>query len=220
MNVKVSNVNVPNWQIVTVQSQIPEPLQKLDEMARNMWWTWNNDAFQLFRNLNPELFKTCKQNVIEMLGRMSYEQLTEMANDESFLANMNKVYERFKNYMNEAPDHSRPSVAYFCMEYGLYHFLKIYSGGLGILAGDYLKQASDSNVNLVGVGLLYRYGYFTQELAMDGSQIANYEPQDFEQLPLSKVMDGEKQMVIDVPFPGYTLHALVWRVDVGRVKLY
>lgn len=220
MNVKVSNVNVPSWQIVTVQSQIPEPLKKLEEMARNMWWTWNGDAFEMFRDLNPELFKACRQNVIEMLGRMSYEQLTEMASNEVLLKQMNQVYERYINYMNEAPDASRPSVAYFCMEYGLYHFLKIYSGGLGILAGDYLKQASDSNVNLVGVGLLYRYGYFTQELAMDGSQIANYEPQDFEQLPLTKVMDGEKQMVIDVPFPGYTLHALVWRVDVGRVKLY
>lgn len=220
MNVKVSNVNQPAWRTVTVQSQIPERLKKLDEMARNMWWTWNSDAVDLFRGLDEDLFKQCKHNVIEMLGRMSYEKLTEMSKDKVLLAKMDEVYDHFHTYMSQKPDHKRPSVAYFCMEYGLYHFLNIYSGGLGILAGDYLKQASDSNVDMVGVGLLYRYGYFTQELAMDGSQIANYEAQDFERLPISKVMEGDHQMVVDVPFPGYTLHALVWKIQVGRVPLY
>ena len=220
MNIKASNVNAPNWKVVTVQSQMPDSLKHLDEIAHNLWWTWNTEAYNLFRNLDPDLFKSTGKNVVEMLGKLSYEELTKMSEDKQLLSKINKVYKDFRSYMDAKPDSSRPSVAYFCMEYGLNHILKIYSGGLGILAGDYLKEASDSNVDMVGVGFLYRYGYFTQELAMDGSQIAKYEAQDFERLPINKVMDGDRQMVIDVPFPGYTLHALVWRVDVGRVKLY
>lgn len=220
MNIKASNVNSPDWKVVTVQSQMPEALKCLDEIAHNLWWTWNTDAYYLFRNLNYDLFKSTGKNVVEMLGKLSYEELTKMSEDKMLLAKIDNVYKAFKDYMNQKPDASRPSVAYFCMEYGLSHILKIYSGGLGILAGDYLKQASDSNVDMVGVGFLYRYGYFTQELAMDGSQIAKYEAQDFERLPITKVMDGDKQMIVDVPFPGYTLHALVWCVNVGRVKLY
>ena len=220
MNIKASNVNAPNWKVVTVQSQMPDSLKHLDEIAHNLWWTWNTEAYNLFRNLDPDLFKSTGKNVVEMLGKLSYEELTRMSEDKQLLSKINKVYKDFRSYMDAKPDSSRPSVAYFCMEYGLNHILKIYSGGLGILAGDYLKEASDSNVDMVGVGFLYRYGYFTQELAMDGSQIAKYDAQDFERLPINKVMDGDRQMVIDVPFPGYTLHALVWRVDVGRVKLY
>ena len=220
MNIKASNVNAPNWKVVTVQSQMPDSLKHLDEIAHNLWWTWNTEAYNLFRNLDPDLFKSTGKNVVEMLGKLSYEELTKMSEDKQLLSKINKVYKDFRSYMDAKPDSSRPSVAYFCMEYGLNHILKIYSGGLGILAGDYLKEASDSNVDMVGVGFLYRYGYFTQELAMDGSQIAKYEAQDFERLPINKVMDGDRQMVIDVPFPGYTLHAVVWRVDVGRVKLY
>ena len=220
MNIKASNVNAPNWKVVTVQSQMPDSLKHLDEIAHNLWWTWNTEAYNLFRNLDPYLFKSTSKNVVEILGKLSYEELTKMSEDKQLLSKINKVYKDFRSYMDAKPDSSRPSVAYFCMEYGLNHILKIYSGGLGILAGDYLKEASDSNVDMVGVGFLYRYGYFTQELAMDGSQIAKYEAQDFERLPINKVMDGDRQMVIDVPFPGYTLHALVWRVDVGRVKLY
>ena len=220
MNIKASNVNAPNWKVVTVQSQMPDSLKHLDEIAHNIWLNWNTEAYNLFRNLDPDLFKSTGKNVVEMLGKLSYEELTRMSEDKQLLSKINKVYKDFRSYMDAKPDSSRPSVAYFCMEYGLNHILKIYSGGLGILAGDYLKEASDSNVDMVGVGFLYRYGYFTQELAMDGSQIAKYEAQDFERLPINKVMDGDRQMVIDVPFPGYTLHALVWRVDVGRVKLY
>jgi len=220
MNIKVRNVNCPSWKLLTVQSQIPNSLKYLDEMAHNLWWTWNASGFNLFFSINRQLFKSCNHNVIEMLGLLSYEELTKMSEDEVLLDRIREVYSEYRTYMDQKPDASRPSVSYFCMEYGLNHFLKIYSGGLGILAGDYLKQASDSNVNMVAVGLLYRYGYFTQELSMDGSQIAKYEAQDFERLPINKVMDGNKQMVVDVPFPGYTLHALVWRVDVGRIKLY
>ena len=219
--IKTTNANAPEWKPITVQSKMPGALAKLDEMAHNMWWTWNTDAYNLYHDIAPDRFKATNHNVIEMLGSLSYEDLTTLSQDAAFLARMDKVYQHFRTYMDEKPDATRPSVAYFCMEYGLYHFLRIYSGGLGILAGDYLKQASDSNVDLTAVGLLYRYGYFTQELAMDGSQIAKYEAQDFERLPINKVMTPEgRQMVLEVPFPGYTLYAQVWRVDVGRVKLY
>ena len=134
---------------------------------------------------------------------------------------MNDVYAKFKAYVDAKPDSKRPSVAYFCMEYGLTHVLKIYSGGLGILAGDYLKEASDSNVDMCGVGFLYRYGYFSQSLSMDGQQIANYESQNFGSLPIERVMDENGQpMVVDVPYLNYFVHAYVWKVNVGRVPLY
>lgn len=221
MNVKVSNVNTPDWKALTVQANIPKELSKLEEMSKNLWWTWNTDAYNLFRSIKEDLFTQKKDNVIEVLAGLSYEELTALTKNKIFVERMNKVYEQFKSYMTAKPDKSRASVAYFCMEYGIYHFLKIYSGGLGILAGDYLKEASDSNVDLVGVGLLYRYGYFTQELAMDGTQITKYEPQDFDQLPYQKVLDDNgQQLVIGVPFPYATVYANVWKVDVGRITLY
>ena len=221
MNVKVSNVNTPNWKTLTVQANIPAELSKLEEMSKNLWWTWNTDAYNLFRSINEELFLRKKDNVVEVLSSLSYDELTALAKDKKFTDRMNKVYDKFSKYMSAKPDEKRASVAYFCMEYGMSHFLKIYSGGLGILAGDYLKEASDSNVDMVGVGLLYRYGYFTQELAMDGSQIAKYEPQDFDQLPYQKVLGADgNQLVIGVPFPYATVYANVWKVAVGRVTLY
>lgn len=221
MNVKVSNVNTPNWKTLTVQANIPAELSKLEEMSRNLWWTWNTDGYNLFRSINENIFLQKKDNVIEVLAGLSYDELTDLAKDEKFIDNMNKVYDKYHAYVSAKPDSKRASVAYFCMEYGMSHFLKIYSGGLGILAGDYLKEASDSNVDMIGIGLLYRYGYFTQELAMDGTQIANYEPQDFDQLPYQKVLNSDgNQMVIGVPFPYATVYANVWKVAVGRVTLY
>ena len=221
MNVKVSNVNTPSWKTLTVQAKIPAGLSKLEEMANNLWWTWNTEAYNLFHSINEKLFSEKKHNAIEVLGALSYDELLALSKDKKFTARMDSVYDKFRSYINAKPDSSRPSVAYFCMEYGLVHFLKIYSGGLGILAGDYMKQASDSNVDMVGIGLLYRFGYFTQELAVDGTQIANYEPQDFDQLPYQKVLDQDgKQLVIGVPFPYATVYANVWKVNVGRVSLY
>lgn len=221
MNIKISHTNQPRWNNITIRSHMPDSLKELDEMAHNLWWTWNTEGYNLFHDIDPVEFKKVHKNVIEMLGNLSAETLENLAEDSTFIARMNTVYKHFREYMDEKPDKTRPSVAYFCMEYGLYHFLKIYSGGLGILAGDYLKQASDSNVDMVAIGILYRYGYFTQELAMDGSQIAKYEAQDFDRLPINQVMDeNNKQMILEVPFPGYTLYAKIWRIDVGRTKLY
>ena len=221
MKIKVSNVNTPNWKEVTVKSRVPAELEKLSELARNIWWAWNYEATELFRDLDPTLWKEAGQNPVLLLERMSYEKLEALSKDKVILKRMNDVYAKFRDYMDVTHDNKRPLVAYFSMEYGLNHVLKIYSGGLGVLAGDYLKEASDSNVDLCAVGFLYRYGYFTQTLSMDGQQIANYEAQNFGQLPIDRVTDADgKPLVVDVPYMDYYVHANVWRVNVGRVSLY
>ncbi|MBR4242977.1 MAG: alpha-glucan family phosphorylase, partial [Bacteroidaceae bacterium] len=220
MKIKASNSNDASWKPVTVKSNIPGELAKLEELAHNMWWAWNHSARSLFTNLDPELYEECGQNPVLLLERLSFERLEELSKDKTIIKKMNDVYKEFRTYMDVEPDKNRASVAYLCMEYGLNQVLKIYSGGLGILAGDYIKEASDSNVDMVAVGFLYRYGYFTQTLSMDGQQIANYEAQNFVSLPIEQVYDGGKPMVIDVPYMNFQVHAYVWRVNVGRVRLY
>ncbi len=221
MKLKSSNSNNPVWKNVTIKMRIPESLKNVERLAHNLWWTWNNESIELFKSMDPDLYRECGKNPVAMLGRMSYGSLNNLAANKEFLERANDVCAKFDKYMKVKPDTSRPSVAYFCMEYGLSNVLKIYSGGLGILAGDYIKQASDSNVDMCAVGFLYRYGYFDQSLAMDGQQIANYEAQDFENLPIEKVFDKDgKQQVVEVPFPNYTVYAYVWKVNVGRVTLY
>ena len=221
MKIKVSNANSPAWKEVNVKSHIPAELACLSEMARNIWWSWTPEARDMFKSLNPTLWKECGQNPVLLLERLSYETLEELAKDEAVLARINKVYKQFRAYMDVKPNAERPSVAYFCMEYGLTHVLRIYSGGLGVLAGDYLKEASDSNVDMCAIGFLYRYGYFTQSLSIDGQQIANYEASNFANLPLERVMDENgKPLVVAVPYINYQVYAYVWKVQVGRVPLY
>ncbi|MCD8262573.1 MAG: glycosyltransferase family 1 protein [Bacteroides sp.] len=221
MKVKVSHVNTPNWKDVTVKSRVPGELEKLAELSRNIWWSWNHEATELFRDLDPVLWKEAGQNPVMLVECMSYERLEELAKNKAIIKRMNDVYDKFRAYMDVKPDSKRPSVAYFSMEYGLSTVLKIYSGGLGVLAGDYLKEASDSNVDLCAVGFLYRYGYFTQSLTMDGQQIVNYEAQNFGSLPIERVMDENGQpMVVEVPYLSYMVYAYVWRVNVGRIALY
>jgi starch phosphorylase len=221
MKIKASNANTPNWRDITVNTTLPEALKPLDEIAHNMWWSWSHEAKELYKAMDEQLWHDVIQNPVLMLSRISYKKLELLAQDKKFLAQMNAVYKEFRAYMDVEPDQKRPSVAYLCMEYGLSHVLKIYSGGLGILAGDYIKEASDSNVRMTAVGFLYRFGYFTQTLSMDGQQVANYEAQNFAQLPIVRQMDENGEpMVIDVPYNNYTVHAFVWRVNVGRVSLY
>ncbi len=221
MKIKVSNVNTPNWKEITVRSRIPEELKKLEELAHNIWWAWNYEATDLFKSIDSELWTKSGQNPVRLLELLSYDKLEALVKDKTIIKKMNEVYAKFREYMDVKPDSTRPSVAYFCMEYGLNHVLKIYSGGLGVLAGDYLKEASDSNVDMCAIGFLYRYGYFTQTLSMDGQQIANYEAQNFGSLPLERVLDAEgKPLVVDVPYMNYHVHAYIWRVNVGRVSLY
>ena len=221
MKIKASNSNQACWKPITVKSNVPVELSKLEELAHNMWWAWNHDARSLFRSLDETLFEKCGQNPVLLLENLSFAKMEKLAKDKAVIKKMNDVYDEFHTYMDVEPDHKRASVAYFCMEYGLNQVLKIYSGGLGILAGDYLKEASDSNVDMCAVGFLYRYGYFTQTLSMDGQQIANYEAQNFGSLPIEQQLNEDgTPMVVDVPYMNYHVHAYVWRVNVGRIKLY
>ena len=221
MKIKASNVNQPSWKPITVRSNVPAELNKLTELAHNMWWAWNHNARSLFRNLDEKLFEECGGNPVLLLERLSFEKMEKLAKDKAVIKKMNDVYSDFRAYMDVKPDATRASVAYLCMEYGLNQVLKIYSGGLGILAGDYLKEASDSNVDMCAVGFLYRYGYFTQTLSMQGDQIANYEAQNFGSLPIEQQLNEDgSPMVVDVPYMNYQVHAYVWRVNVGRIKLY
>ncbi len=206
---------------MTIKSRLPEQLECLNELAHNMWWAWNYEARNLFKSLDDKLYEEVGHNPVMLLERLSYDRKEAIVKDKAVMKKVNEVYAAFRKYMSVKPDKKRPSVAYFSMEYGLNQVLKIYSGGLGMLAGDYLKEASDSNVDLCGVGFLYRFGYFTQTLSMDGQQIAKYEAQNFNSLPIEKVLDENgNQMVVDVPYRNYQVHALVWKVNVGRVSLY
>ena len=220
--IAISNVNQPSWKTVNVKSYIPESLKTLEELSRNLWWVWNEEAKELFKMLDADLYKACGGNPVLLLEKLGVEKLNELSKNKAVLAKLADVYADFRRYMDVKPNAERPSVAYFCMEYGLTSVLKIYSGGLGILAGDYLKEASDSNVDMCAVGFLYRYGYFSQSLSMDGSQIANYDAQNFNQLPIERVYeaDGVTPLVIHVPYIDYYVHANVWKVNVGRVPLY
>ena len=220
--IAISNTNQPSWKTVNVKSYIPESLKPLEELSRNLWWVWNEEAKELFKMLDSELFKACGGNPVLLLEKLGVEKLDELSKNKTILDKLADVYADFRRYMDVKPNAERPSVAYFCMEYGLTSVLKIYSGGLGILAGDYLKEASDSNVDMCAVGFLYRYGYFSQSLSMDGSQIANYDAQNFNQLPIERVYeeDGVTPLVIHVPYIDYYVHANVWKVNVGRVPLY
>ena len=186
-----------------------------------MWWAWTYEARNLFKSLDEDLYEKVGHNPVLLLDRLGYDRKEAIVNDKAIMKNVKEVYAKFRAYMDVEPDKNRPSVAYFSMEYGLNQVLRIYSGGLGMLAGDYLKEASDSNVNLCGVGFLYRFGYFTQSLSMDGQQIAKYDAQNFNSLPIERVLDENgNQVVVDVPYLNYQVHALVWQVNVGRIKLY
>ena len=221
MKIKADYVNAPAWKEVTVKSSLPEELKCLDEIAHNLWWIWNYQARDMFRALDPELYTEVKHNPVLLLERLSYERKQDIVKDSALMETIKSVYKDFKEYMSVKPDKKRPSVAYFCMEFGMTQVLKIYSGGLGMLAGDYIKEASDSNVDMCAIGFLYRFGYFTQSLSMDGQQIANYEAQNFNSLPIERVLDENgNQMVVEVPYNNYNVYALVWVANVGRVKLY
>lgn len=221
MKIKANNANSPIWKDVYSHSMLPEQLQPLYEMATNLWWVWNHEGAKLFGKIDSELWASTKGNPVLLLQSLSYKRIEEILADDVLMAEIKAVYSIFKDYVDVKPDQTKPSVAYFSMEYGLTNVLKIYSGGLGVLAGDYLKEASDSNIDLTAVGFLYRYGYFTQSLSMDGQQIANYEPQNFNALPLTQVMQANGEpMVLEVPYPGRTVYAHIWKVSVGRVPLY
>lgn len=221
MKIQVSQSNAPIWHDATVVAELPSMLKPLDILSKNLWWVWNSEAKTLFHDIDPDLWRNTGENPVMMLQRIKSERLSEIMKDEAMMARIKNVYEDFKEYMKVPMRKDVPSVSYFSMEYGLCNCLKIYSGGLGVLAGDYIKEASDSCVDMTAVGFLYRYGYFTQTLSVDGQQIANYEPQNFNQLPITQVLDENgKPMILEVPFPGRIIYSHIWKVSVGRMNLY
>ena len=214
-------VNSPEWRTLLINKDLPTKLKHLDTISKNLWWCWNQDAIELFQMVDQELWQLANGNPIAMLDMVDLKRYKELASDEAFLVKLDAVYRNFKKYMESKSKPVTPQISYFCMEYGLDTSLKIYSGGLGILAGDYLKEASDMNVNMNAVGFLYKYGYFTQQLSAQGEQVAKYDTQDFTKTPATPVMDANNNWVtVSVAFPGRNIYARVWKVAVGRIDLY
>lgn len=210
----------PSWRMLIVESNIPESLKPLKEISRNLWWVWNTKARELFEYIDPEIWEESAHNPIVLLDKVNYSRFLQLEKNEEFKYKLDWVYTELKNYLQERKNIEGNKIAYFSMEYGLHDSLKIFSGGLGVLAGDYLKEASDSKINMVGVGLLYRYGYFKQTLSNHGEQIATYEAEDFAKIPVTPVLINGEWLSIEVEFPGRNLKAHVWQVEVGSVKLY
>jgi phosphorylase/glycogen(starch) synthase len=215
------DTNTPTWTRLMVEKNLPPRLHALEVLSRNLWWSWAADVHKIFSEIDPELWSDTNHNPIEFIDKLSYARFVELEKDKEFLKKLDNAYAAFEAYMAQKGEQKGPKIAYFSMEYGLHASLKIYSGGLGILAGDYLKEASDKNVPMVAVGLLYRYGYFTQKLSAQGAQEATYEAQNFFKLPISPVRDAKGGWVnVQVALPGRNVTARVWRCDVGRTELF
>ncbi|HPE77662.1 MAG TPA: alpha-glucan family phosphorylase [Draconibacterium sp.] len=211
----------PVWKKIIVDPNLPESLSPLRDLSRNLWWVWNTEVGELFKYIDNEIWEECHYNPIVLLEQVSYKRLSQLVKDKDFVIRMNDAHTRLTQYLEERKEPAGPEIAYFSMEYGLHDSLKIFSGGLGILAGDYLKEASDSNVNLVAVGLLYRYGYFKQSLGINGEQIANYEAQQFSKIPVQPALDSNGEWIsVEVAYPGRKIVAKVWQVNVGSIKLF
>lgn len=209
------------WRKLFVETNLPNELSGLEELSQNLWWCWNFRAIQMFKSIDPKLWAKCKKNPIVLLKQVSGTRLLELATDKEFTAKYNRVYSDFKDYMSKKPNQNDPKIAYFSMEYGLNDNLKIYSGGLGILAGDYLKEASDSLVNMVAIGFMYRFGYFTQRLSLNGEQLVELNAQNISQLPVKPVYDDNNSPLgINFTLEGRKLTAKIWKLEVGRVSLY
>lgn len=211
---------IPVWKDIYVQSDVPDKLSSLKDLAGNLWWSWNTQAESLFRRMDPSLWEKVHHNPKLLLEKIDYKRLLVLEDDEDFVADLEGVMKTFRDYINRPQDNEKPSVAYFSMEFGIHPCLKIYSGGLGILAGDYLKEASDSNVNITGIGLLYRFGYFKQKLGLKGEQLTIYEAEEFSRLPINPVNDAEgKQRIVSIVWPGRTVYIRIWEAKIGKVPL-
>jgi glycogen phosphorylase len=210
----------------TVVPSLPKELIGLQQIAYNLWWSWDHDAIGLFQRLDPELWRVTHHNPLEMLGNLQQATLEGLMADEGFMSHLAQVEEKLQEYLSSPTwyeHHGNPGtrIAYFSMEFGLHESLPIYSGGLGILAGDHLKSASDLGLPLVGVGILYRQGYFRQALNLEGWQQEIYPENDFYNLPLHLEKDpGGKPVCLDLDFAGRNVRVQIWRVQVGRVRLY
>ncbi|HSG68708.1 MAG TPA: alpha-glucan family phosphorylase, partial [Bacteroidales bacterium] len=211
----------PKWKKVLVKAEIPAKLKGLFELSRNLWWTWNCEAEELFSLIDTDIWEESGHNPVALLEMITLERYKELEKDTAFINQLEELLKRFHDYMAVKPAGDAPLISYFSMEFGLHESIKIYSGGLGILAGDYLKQASDSGMNMIGVGLMYRYGYFYQSLAPHGEQIAEYIPQRFSHLPITPVRDENGDWVkVSIALPGRSMSAKAWKLAIGRITLY
>ena len=212
---------MPNWKKLFVESNIPEKLVPLKELSKNLWWVWNSKARELFERIDKTIWEESSHNPVVLLEKVSYQRYLELENNKAFMSDMHDVSDSLHQYLDNRKVLQGPRIAYFSMEYGLHDSLKIFSGGLGMLAGDYLKEGSDSKTNLVAVGLLYRYGYFKQTISLQGDQMANYEAEQFSKIPVQPAFDKDGNWVkVEVEYPGRTIYAQVWEVKVGAVSLY
>ncbi len=212
--------STPVWKKLSVRSKLPDRIQSLHELSHNLWWTWNYKAIDLFESVDPLLWEKCQKSPIRLLELVSYNKLLELSESDAFTKQLDEVYASFVDYMKQ-PMQPDPSIAYFSMEYGISDVLKIYSGGLGVLAGDYLKEASDSGVNITAVGLLYRHGYFRQTITPHGEQQANFDIQEFSKLPIVEVKGEDNlPLILCMNAPGRKVYFKTWKVEVGRVPLY
>lgn len=220
LSVSQTQERVLSWRKVFIKTFVPDKLKKLATISKNLWWSWHIEAQKLFESINVVLWEKVEHNPIALLNSLSYDELIELEKNDTFLKKLDDVYALYEKYTQQSFKEASP-VAYFSMEYGIHDSLKIFSGGLGVLAGDYLKEASDSCRNIVGIGLLYRYGYFHQKITPGGDQISERVPQKFSDMPVQPVRDDNGHWVkISIPLPGRTLYAKVWKVEVGRIPLY
>jgi len=211
-----------------VRPRVPERLKSLYELSYNLCFAWNYDVEELFRRINPDLWEESRKNPVEFLGRLQQNELESLVNDEGFIAHMERAKEEFDRYMSEKPNSARFGqagrpfiVAYLTAECGIADCLPIYSGGLGILSGDYLKSASDLNLPIVGVSLAYQKGYFRQYLTHDGWQMETYPVNDFPTMPMRRVRDHKGDVVkVSVDTKGEDVKIQAWRVNIGRTTLY
>ncbi len=215
------------FQTFQVYPNVPSSLSFLEKLARNLWWCWNTEAMALFRRIDPVLWDKCQENPIAFSTRISQARLEQLASDETFLAHLERVKSLFEIEVELPTERSLTRyrkdtlIAYLSMEFGIHESLPLFAGGLGVLAGDHLKAASDMGVPLVGVGLLFRRGYFHQFLDQNGWQQENYPETDLFILPLNRARgDDGQEVTVEIEGPEGTIHAAVWRVDVGRVQLY
>jgi len=206
---------------IFIEPELPEELKPLKVIAHNLWWSWTGAAIELFQSIDPENWVASRYNPVAIIDGLSLERMNELVADKDFMAKLKSVEKAYQAYMKASPKADAPQIAYFSMEYGLHISLRLYSGGLGVLAGDYLKEASDSNSNMVAVGLLYRYGYFEQAISLHGDQINNFPPQKFTKLPLTPVRDKDGEWLkVSIGLKGRMVFAKVWELKVGRISLY
>jgi len=214
--------NAPRMHPFTVRAQLPDELLGLRELANNVWWTWNPNAEKLFRNLSPELWIEMHHNPLRVLESLPQAVIDKHTHDGAFLRRMKEVLDEYHEYMAaRETQRAHADIAYFCMEYGLHESMPFYSGGLGVLAGDTLKAASDMKLPVAGIGLAYRRGSFKQALDRDGNQHEEQPSIDFTTLPMKPVVDADgTRIIVYVRFPGRAVAVQAWRVDVGAVPLY